>query len=86
MATWTVELPDDLRAFAEQQAAAGGHASPQAFVADVLNKARRRAERRAHVEQLLLDGLNSGEPIIADEAYWEALHRDIEEQIRRDAS
>ena len=25
---------------------------------------------RTHLEELLLEGLNSGEPILADEAYW----------------
>ncbi len=34
------------------------------------------------LEILALEGLNSGEPIAVDAAYWEGKHRQLDEQLK----
>ncbi|HWE35429.1 MAG TPA: hypothetical protein VG406_02570 [Isosphaeraceae bacterium] len=84
MATLTVELTDDLRAFVEEQSAREGYESPGDFVAEIILKAYRRSERRRQVEQLLLDGLNSGEPTRLDAEEWASIRREVEERLSKE--
>jgi len=42
---------------------------------------KRKAESK--LEELLLEGLHSGEPIIADSAHWKEKHRELAEHCRK---
>ena len=54
-------LPDPLQAFAEEQARRGGFASVEEYIRHVLRTERDR--RQSGLDQMLLAGLNSGEPL-----------------------
>jgi antitoxin ParD1/3/4 len=84
MATLTVELTDDLRAFVEEQSVREGYESPGDFVVDIIQKAYRRDERRRRVEKLLLDGLNSGEATPLDAEEWASIRREVEERLSKE--
>ncbi len=63
-----VSLPSSLRSFVDQQVSAKGYTSASEFVRELIRKARERAFAEERVEQLLLDGIESGpsEPFNAD--------------------
>jgi hypothetical protein len=47
-----------------------------------------RADQRAEdeVEALVLEGLNSGDPIAVGPGYWEAKHRLLDERLKKPGS
>jgi antitoxin ParD1/3/4 len=75
MTTISVTVPDKLKDFLDAEVAAGGHASAGDYVLALLNEARKR-KAWDKVEELVMQGLNSGPPIEATREYWE-------EKIRR---
>lgn len=78
MATLRVDLPDDLEAFAEEQAGKQGYNSADAYIRDLIDKARDVENLRA----LLLEGGASPISGVVDEAYIEGLY----ERARRRSS
>jgi antitoxin ParD1/3/4 len=62
MATMNISLPDPLRAFVEDRVSEGGYSTASEYFRELVRADQQhRAEER--LEQLLLEGLNSGEPI-----------------------
>ena len=57
-----VSLTEDLKAFLEQQAAAGGYRSAAAYVEDVLRQLWKH-KARGMLEAKVMEGINSGPPI-----------------------
>jgi antitoxin ParD1/3/4 len=79
MTSMNISLPEELKSYVEEQAK-GGYSTPSEFVRELIRQdQRRRAKER--LEQLLLEGLDSGEPILADEAFWTDLKNDALAQI-----
>ena len=75
MTTMNVSLPDELKAFVDQQVAAHGYASTSEYLRDLIRKQR-------DIEQLretLLQGANSGPGKLIDDAWFAKLR----EQARR---
>lgn len=86
-----VPLPEDLRAFVDAQAAHEGFASPAEYVAELVRRAKVEADLEAEgpdeehdeeLEQLLLEGLDSGpgievtpEYVTKKRAEWRERHR-----------
>jgi antitoxin ParD1/3/4 len=69
-----ISLPDELKAYVEEQLQ-GGYSTPSEYVRELIREdQKRRAKER--LETQLLEGLNSGEPIPADAAFWTELKRE----------
>ena len=64
-----VQLPDTAQSFIDEQVAAGRFASPSEFIVDLVEQARRKATIE-RVDQLLIEGLESGPPIEVDRDWW----------------
>jgi antitoxin ParD1/3/4 len=60
MATMNVSLPQQLKAWVEQQAATGRYSNASDYVRDLIRRDQERAERVARMQQLVTEGLNSG--------------------------
>ena len=80
MTTMNISLPDDLKAFIEQQVASGGYGSVSEYVRELL-RAAKKAEAQARLEALLLEGLNSGEPVEITPEFWENIRRRARDRI-----
>ena len=77
--TLTISLPEPLRAFVEEQAAQGGHGSPDEFV-QALIRAEQTRQAEARLEALLLEGLRSEVgPMTPDD--WEAIRREGRQRL-----
>ena len=78
-----VTLPDSLRDWIETQASACGLAHPDQFVERVLRKEQGRTQRE--IDQKLIEGLESGEPIQVNGAFWAERRRVLEERLQAPA-
>jgi antitoxin ParD1/3/4 len=75
MTSMNVSLPESLRRFAEQRAS-DGYSSLSEYFRELLRRDRKRAAED-RLEKLLLEGLESGEPIDVEEGFWEKKRRDL---------
>lgn len=80
MSTMNVSLPSELREFAEKRAAIG-FGSVSEYMRDLLRDDQKRAAQEK-LEQLLVEGLESGEPIAVTKEYFE---RKLAELTKRHA-
>ena len=69
MATMNVSLPDELKAFVDQQAERSGYGSTSEFIRDLI----RREQDRQQLRSLVLDGASSPAGPIADAGYFAEL-------------
>lgn len=66
----TISLDEPLKTFVLQEAAAAGFRQPDEYVSALIDAERRRKAGQ-ELEGLLLEGLQSGPSIEADDTYWE---------------
>jgi antitoxin ParD1/3/4 len=70
MASLNISLPQSLKDYVEEQIKASGYSTPSEYVRELLREdQKRRAQEK--LETLLLEGLNSGDPIDISPQYWE---------------
>ena len=71
MTTLNISLPEPLRSFVETQVAEGRYPTADEYIQQLIrDDARRKA--REKVDALLIEGLNSGEPLATTADYWKA--------------
>jgi antitoxin ParD1/3/4 len=71
--------PEELKQYVEAQATAG-YSTPSEYVRELIREdQKRRAQQR--VEALLLERLNSGAPVVADEEFWSNLKAEALAQL-----
>lgn len=76
MATMNISLPENLKEFVDAQVQAGGYSTSSEYIRELIREdQKKKLEQR--LANLLLEGLESGEPILADEAYWEMKRRKL---------
>jgi antitoxin ParD1/3/4 len=80
MTSMNISLPEELKQYVETQTKAG-YSTPSEYVRELI---REDQKRRAHerLELLLLEGLNSGESIPADDKFWADLKSEALEKIK----
>lgn len=73
--TMNISLPEALRAYVDERVAEGSFANASDYVRALIREDRlKRAQ--ASLEAKLLEGLQSGPAVVADDAYWENLKRE----------
>jgi antitoxin ParD1/3/4 len=60
MATMNVSLPDAMKDWVESQARDGRYSNASDYVRDLIRRDRERAERRADLQRLITQGIDSG--------------------------
>lgn len=73
MSTMNISLPEELKAFVDEQVAARAYGSASEYVRELL----RRERDREHLRALLVEGLESGPGRVADAAFFDGLRRSI---------
>jgi antitoxin ParD1/3/4 len=76
MASLNVSLPQSLKDYVENQVQTGGYSTPSEYVRELLRQDQRRRVGEK-IEALLMEGLNSGEPIEISPEYWETKRRQL---------
>lgn len=70
MSSLNISLPQSLKDYVEDQVATRGYSTPSEYLRELLRlDQKQRAEEK--LEALLLEGLNSGDPIEITPEYWE---------------
>lgn len=72
-----VSLPKAQREFVEAEAARAGCTTTSEYFRRLIADAQKRASQEK-LEQLLLEGLESGKPIDVNPEYWERKRQEIE--------
>jgi antitoxin ParD1/3/4 len=81
MTSLNISLPQPLKDFVEERVKDGGYSTPSEYVRELLREdQKRRAEEK--LEALLLESLNSGEPIAISPEYWEKKRQQLIERHR----
>ena len=81
LTSMNVSLPASLRAFAEERAR-GGFSSASEYIRELIRRDQKEAARE-RLEALLIDGLESGEPIVVTEEFWEKKRAELELRRKR---
>ncbi len=82
METMNIALPESMKHFVQQQVTEGGYSSVSEYVRDLIRAAqKRKAEER--IDTMLLDGLDSGQPIAISAEYWEEKKRRLTERLSK---
>ena len=76
MSTMNISLPEELKAFVDQQVAGRGYTSSSEYVRELIRKEQDREKLRG----LLLEGLNSGPGRVADAAYFDELRQRVRDR------
>jgi antitoxin ParD1/3/4 len=77
----SISLPESLRSFAEMRAQED-FGSVSEYLEDLLRQDQRRsAEER--LETLLLEGLDSGEPVEVTPQYWEDMKQRVAAKLKK---
>jgi antitoxin ParD1/3/4 len=66
-----ISLPDQVQTFVEEQAIAAGFNSANEYVYHLILREQERVAQQERIESLLLEGLESGEPLEATDGWWE---------------
>ncbi|WP_028008586.1 type II toxin-antitoxin system ParD family antitoxin [Solimonas flava] len=69
MATMNISLPDELKAFIDEQVAEHAYGSTSEYLRDLIRKQRDIEKLRG----MLLEGANSGSGRLADDAFFEEM-------------
>ncbi len=75
MTSMNVSLPEQLRSFVTKRAA-GRFGSASEYVRELIREDQRRAEQE-RLEALLMEGLESGEPVEVTPEFWERKRQDL---------
>ena len=72
MASLNISLSSEMRAFIDEQVRGGSYHDHSEYVRDLIRHDRARQEK-ARVDALLLDGLESGEPVLLTRDDWQEI-------------
>jgi antitoxin ParD1/3/4 len=62
MQTMNISLPDPMKQYVEEQVSAGGYSSASEYVRELV-RADQKRRAKDELEQILLNAMNSGDPV-----------------------
>lgn len=80
MASVNVNLSDDLQQFVLVQTEAGQFSGPSDYIQSLVARAKQNKES---LESLLIEGLDSGNPIVLDDVEWKRIREDVAQRARQ---
>lgn len=81
MATLNISLPDSLKTFAQNQTETSDYSNPSDYVRSLIREDKEKKEAQQRVEALLLEGLESGEPLPVTPKYWNTLKEELTKEL-----
>lgn len=83
MQTMNISLPEPLEEFVDEQVHSGRYSSASEYVIELIREdARRKAGER--LEALLVEGLDSGDPIAVTDDFWDERRRELMRRARQE--
>jgi antitoxin ParD1/3/4 len=82
METMNIALPESMKHFVQERVAEGGYSSVSEYVRELIRAdQKRKVEER--IDALLLEGVESGQPIPVTEEYWDEKKRKLTERLAK---
>jgi antitoxin ParD1/3/4 len=80
MKSINISLPEEMRVYVEEQVASGGYSTTSEYIRQLIRQDRQQKAEKP-LEQLLLEGLNSGEatPMTAED--WAEIRQAVTDKI-----
>jgi antitoxin ParD1/3/4 len=82
MQTMNISLPEPLKAVVDAQVASGNYSSASEYIRELI-RADEKARSRERLEELLLEGLNSGNGEEATPEFWKKLWTEAESRPKK---
>lgn len=82
MATMTISLPEPMREFVESEVSSGNYGSASELFRELVRE-RQKRKAQERLETLLLEGLESGQPIEVTQDYLEARRQALREKLEK---
>lgn len=82
MATMTISLPEPMREFIEAEVSSGNYGSASELFRELVRE-RQKRKAQERLETLLLEGLESGQPIEVTQDYLEARRQALREKLEK---
>jgi antitoxin ParD1/3/4 len=76
-----VSLPESLRTFAEERAGTL-YSSASEYIRELIRRDQKEAAKEK-LEELLIEGLESGEPMVVTEDYWEKKRQELADRHKK---
>ena len=80
MSSLNISIPESLREFVKQRVASAHYSTPSEYIRQLIREDQ-KAMAKEQLEALLLEGLESGEPIAADDAYWKRKKAELAKRL-----
>jgi antitoxin ParD1/3/4 len=82
METMNIALPESMKHFVQERVAQGGYSSVSEYVRELIRAdQKRKVDER--IDALVLEGLDSGQPISLSPEYWEEKKRRLTERLSK---
>ncbi|NER01080.1 MAG: type II toxin-antitoxin system ParD family antitoxin [Cyanothece sp. SIO2G6] len=81
-----ISLPEQVRSFLEEQSEATGVGSVDEYLYQLVLQEQIRITQQHQIEALLIEGLDSGEPIGATEDWWDEKRSRLLTQLQSSGS
>ncbi len=85
MTSINISLPESMKEYVEAQVAGGGYSTASEYLRELI-RADQKQKAEEKLEALLLEGLNSGEPVELTPTFWEDLRRELRERFSKKAA
>ena len=82
MATMTISLPDPMRDFIESEVSSGNYGSASELFREMVRE-RQKAKTQERLEALLLEGLESGEPVEVTKRYVQKRREELRQKLQK---
>lgn len=82
MTTLNISLPESMREFIDQQIDSGGYSTASEYIRHLIRLDQEKAEKK-QIEKLLLEGLNSGEPVEITDEWWSQKRIELIERLNQ---
>ena len=82
MITMNVSLPEPMRDYIEQQVKTGGYGSVSEYIRDLIRQDQKR-KAQAHLENLLLQGLDSGSATNMSDRDWAEIRQAVRDKLNQ---
>ena len=82
METMNIALPESMKHFVQDRVSEGGYSSVSEYIRELIRAdQKRKIEER--IDALLVEGLDSGQPIPVTPEYWDAKRRKLTERLAK---
>ncbi|MDJ0733368.1 MAG: type II toxin-antitoxin system ParD family antitoxin [Nostocaceae cyanobacterium] len=82
MKSINISLPDGMRAYVEEQVAHGGYSTISEYFRELVRQDQKR-KAKERLENLLLEGLNSGNATPLTEQDWDDIRQAVRSKVQK---